>query len=71
MQGERITAELRAKGAETEFIRIEGREGNCHEDCWKVASARQAIHRFLDRRLGHDGDRFYAEKHGRRSPLRD
>jgi acetyl esterase/lipase len=68
-QGERITAELRAKGAETEFVRIEGEQGNCHEDCWKVPSARQAIHRFLDRRLSHDGNRFY-EKHGSRSPLR-
>lgn len=35
-QGERITAALRAAGAETEFIRIEGREGNCHSACWKV-----------------------------------
>ena len=67
-QGERITAALQAKGAETEFIRIEGKEGNCHEDCWKVPRARQAIHRFLDRKLSHDGDRFYAEKHGTPSP---
>ena len=70
-QGERITAALRAKGAEAEFIRIEGREGDCHEDCWKVARARQAIHRFLDRRLAHDGDRYYEEKNGRRSPRTD
>ncbi len=53
-QGERITAELRSKGAEAEFVRIEGREGDCHEDCWKVPRARDAIHRFLDRRLSHD-----------------
>jgi acetyl esterase/lipase len=70
-QGERITAVLISKGAETEFIRIDGKEGNCHEDCWKVARARTAIHRFLDRRLAHDGNRFYEEKHGTRSPLRD
>lgn len=28
-QAERITAELLAQGAETEFVRLEGREGNC------------------------------------------
>jgi acetyl esterase/lipase len=70
-QGERITAELQSKGAETEFIRIEGDEGDCHEDCWKVARARKAIHRFLDRKLAHDGNRFHEEKHGTRSPFRD
>jgi acetyl esterase/lipase len=70
-QGERITADLQSKGAETEFVRIEGHEGNCHEDCWKVPRARSAIHRFLDRRLSHDGNRFYEEKHGTRSPLRE
>ena len=70
-QGERITAALQSKGAETEFVRIEGEEGNCHEDCWKVPRARRAIHRFLDRKLSHDGNRFYEEKHGTRSPLRD
>ena len=70
-QGERITAELRSRGAEAEFVRIEGEEGDCHEDCWKVPRARRAIHRFLDRELSHDGDRFYEEKHGTRSPLRD
>ena len=59
------------KGAEADLVRIEGREGNCHEDCWKVARARTAIHRFLDRRLSHDGNRFYEAKHGTRSPLRD
>jgi acetyl esterase/lipase len=50
-QGERITAVLLSKGADAEFIRIEGREGNCHEDCWKVPKARKAIHDFLDRKL--------------------
>jgi acetyl esterase/lipase len=63
-QGDRISAELRSRGAETEFVRLEGKEGNCHSDCWKVFSARKAIHRFLDRRLSHDGDRFYEEKRG-------
>ena len=67
-QGERITAALRSKGAETEFVRLEGGEGNCHEDCWRVPRARKAIHRFLDRKLSHDGNRFYEEKHGARSP---
>jgi acetyl esterase/lipase len=50
-QAERITAALQSKGAEAEFIRIDGREGNCHEDCWKVPRARKAIHAFLNRRL--------------------
>jgi acetyl esterase/lipase len=63
-QGERITAALRAAGAETDFVRIEGREGNCHSDCWKVPRARRALHRFLDRKLAHDGNRFFEEKHG-------
>jgi acetyl esterase/lipase len=67
-QGERITAELRAKGAEAELVRLEGDEGNCHENCWKASRARKAIHRFLDRKLSHDGDRFYGEKHGARPP---
>ena len=70
-QGERITAVLRAKGAVTEFIRIEGEEGDCHEDCWKVPRARRALHRFLDRELSHDGSGFYEGKLGRRSPFRD
>ena len=71
-QAERITEALRSKGAETEFVRIEGEDGNCHEDCWKVPRARKAIHRFLDRKLSHDGNRFHAEKHGTtRSPLKD
>jgi acetyl esterase/lipase len=62
-QGERITAALRSKGAEVEFVRLEGDEGDCHEDCWKVPRARKAIHRFLDRTLSHDGNRFYARRH--------
>ena len=69
--GGRITAELQSKGAETEFVRIDGKEGNCHEDCWKGPRARKAIHRFLDRKLSHDGNRFYEEKHGTRSPVRE
>ena len=64
-QGERITAELRSKGAETELVRIEGEAGNCHEDCWKVSRARNAIHRFLDRTLSHDGNRFYRSRRPR------
>ena len=70
-QGERITAALRSKGADAEFVRIDGDEGSCHEDCWKVPRARKAIHRFLDRRLSHDGNGFYEAKHRTRSPLRD
>jgi acetyl esterase/lipase len=70
-QGERITAVLQSKGAETEFVRLEGREGNCHSDCWRVPRARKAIHRFLDRRLSHDGNQFYEKAHGTRSPLRE
>jgi acetyl esterase/lipase len=57
-QGERITAELRTRGADAEFVRIEGNEGNCHEDCWKVPRAREAVHHFLDRKLSHDRNRF-------------
>jgi acetyl esterase/lipase len=57
MQGERITAELRSRGAEAEFIRLEGKEGDCHTDCWKVPRARNAIHRFLARKLSHDSNR--------------
>jgi acetyl esterase/lipase len=63
-QGDRLTAALRAKGADTEFIRLEGKEGNCHTDCWKVPRARRALHSFLSRQLGHDGNRFFEEKHG-------
>ena len=70
-QGERITAALRSKGAETEFVRIDGDDGDCHDDCWKVPRARDAIHRFLNRELSHDGNRFYEEKQGTRSPPRD
>jgi len=50
-QGDRLTSALRAAGAETEYVRIEGPEGNCHEDCWKVPRARSALHAFLDRKL--------------------
>jgi acetyl esterase/lipase len=50
-QGDRLTEALRAKGADTEFIRLEGKEGNCHRDCWKVPRAREALHRFLARKL--------------------
>ena len=70
-QGERITAALRASGARTELVRLEGDEGDCHSDCWRVPRARRAIHRFLDRELSHDGDRFFEARHGTRSPLRD
>lgn len=70
-QGERLTAELRSKGAEAEFIRLEGREGNCHNDCWRVSRAKKAIHRFLDHTLSHDGDRFFEDHYNTRSPLRD
>ena len=70
-QAERITAALRSKGAETEFVRIEGKEGNCHEDCWKAAAARTAIHRFLSRKLAHDGEAFHAARHGSQSRPRD
>jgi acetyl esterase/lipase len=70
-QGERITAALRSKGAHAEFVRIDGHEGDCHEDCWKVPRARAALHRFLDARLSHDGNRFYEEKRGAASPFRN
>ncbi|HEU0077068.1 MAG TPA: prolyl oligopeptidase family serine peptidase, partial [Longimicrobiaceae bacterium] len=70
-QGERITAALRAKGAEAELVRLEGEEGDCHEDCWRAPAARRAIHRFLDRERSHDGARFYREKHGTRPPPGD
>ena len=69
-QGERIHAALQAAGAETEFIRIEGRAGNCHEDCWQVPAARKAIHLFLDRKLSHDGSRFFENRYGTRPHLR-
>jgi acetyl esterase/lipase len=70
-QGERITAVLRSIGAETEFIRIEGKEGRCHDNCWRVPRARRAIHDFLARELSHDGNRFFEQRYGTRSPLRD
>ena len=66
VQGERITAALRSKGADAEFLRLEGREGNCHSDCWKVPRATSAIHSFLDRKLSHDGKRFLETRHGAR-----
>lgn len=69
MQGERITAALRARGAEAELIRLEGGEGECHTDCWKAPGARQAIHRFLARKLSHDADRFFQERSGTRPPI--
>jgi len=69
-QGERITAVLKSKGADTEFVRIDGRAGNCHSDCWKVPAARRAIHRFLDRELDHDGNRFFEDRYGQTSPVR-
>jgi acetyl esterase/lipase len=68
-QGERITAALRAAGARAELVRIDGAEGNCHADCWRVPRARAALHRFLDRELSHDGDRLFEETHGTRSPF--
>jgi acetyl esterase/lipase len=70
-QGERITEVLRAAGAETEFVRVGGDAGDCHEDCWRVPEARRAIHRFLGRELSHDGDRFRAQRHGAPSALRE
>ena len=70
-QGERITEALRSRGAEAEFIRVEGREGDCHEDCWRVPVARQALHGFLNRKLSHDGNRFFENRYGARSPMRD
>jgi acetyl esterase/lipase len=49
--GDRLNAALREKGADAEFIRLEGTEGKCHSDCWKVPRAREALHRFLARSL--------------------
>jgi acetyl esterase/lipase len=51
-QGDRLAAALRDKGADIEYVRLEGREGNCHADCWKVPRARDTLHRFLARTLG-------------------
>jgi hypothetical protein len=45
------------------------RAGNCHESCWRVPLARTALHRFLDRELAHDGERFYEETHGAAPPV--
>lgn len=58
-QGARITTVLRARGATAEFVRLDGDEGDCHSDCWRVPTARRAIHRFLARELSHDGDAFF------------
>jgi len=66
-QGERITAALQSLGADVELVRLEGNAGDCHEDCWKDPSARQAIHRFLDRHLAHDGTGFLDERRRARS----
>jgi acetyl esterase/lipase len=67
-QAERLTAVLQSIGAETQFIRIDGKEGNCHSDCWKVPRAREALHRFLDRKLAHDGNRFLETNTSRGPP---
>ena len=67
-QGERITAALKAKGADARLVRLDGREGDCHSDCWRVPRARAAIHQFLDRTLSHDGSRFFEAMHGTRPP---
>jgi acetyl esterase/lipase len=66
-QGDRITEVLRANGAKAEYVRLEGRDGRCHTDCWRVPSARATLHRFLDRELRHDGERFFQERVGARS----
>ncbi|MES2521777.1 MAG: alpha/beta hydrolase [Gemmatimonadota bacterium] len=68
-QGERITAALQAKGAAAEFVRVDGEDGDCHEDCWKTPVARAAMHRFLGRTLSHDGAQYYQQKHGKPSPI--
>ena len=65
-QAERITSALKAAGADVEFVRIDGKEGDCHGECWKVPQARQAIHRFLDAKLSHDGRSFHAQQQGKR-----
>ncbi len=70
-QGERITAVLRSRGAEAELVRVEGAAGDCHEDCWKAPAARAAIHRFLDRRLSHDGDAFLRARRAAAARRRD
>jgi hypothetical protein len=40
--------------------------GDCHDDCWRVPEAREAIHRFLDRELAHDGDGFLQRRRATR-----
>jgi acetyl esterase/lipase len=57
-QALRITDALRAAGGEAELVLVEGREGNCHEECWRVPRAREALHASLDRELAHDGRAF-------------
>ena len=51
-QAERLTAVLRAAGAQASLVRIDGPDGDCHEDCWKVPRARAALHAFLGRSIG-------------------
>lgn len=70
-QGDRITSAVRTSGGEAEYVRIEGPAGKCHEECWKVPNARNAIHKFLDRHLSHDGNAFFEQQTGRPSPMRD
>jgi acetyl esterase/lipase len=69
-QAARVTAVLQDLGADAELVRLEGSEGNCHSNCWEVPRAREAIHRFLERTLAHDGNRFFEERRGTGS-LRD
>jgi hypothetical protein len=42
----------------------------CHSGCWKVARASKATHRFLARKRSHDGNRFFEDTCGKRSPER-
>ena len=58
-QAERITAALTAAGADTRLVRVDGDAGHCHENCWKTAHARRAIHEFLDAGLRHDGRGYF------------
>ena len=57
-QAERITAALKAVGADARLVRVDGNAGFCHEGCWTTAAARRAIREFLDSRLRHDGAAF-------------
>ena len=67
-QGERISKALQSVGADVEFIRIDGADGKCHEDCWRVPVARKALHRFLSRKLAHDETMFLENRqHGKPS----